>query len=180
MRSWGDRETEFGSRDVRVLSWNGRMPEVTAAIALEQLRGYPQRLEKIQKRVSKFRELVKDITDFQITPTLNQVELAYTQLSLKINPTSRFTKKEILELASEASIPMFHSNFEPLTELSLFRSGDWLSWVTTKSDIKNSIPSDFPGAYEVYEHLGIGLLRSNFESELKFRHLCEFVKIHFK
>ena len=180
LRSWGDRETEYGKRDVRTLSWNGRMPEVVAAIALEQLRGYPNRLENIQKRVSKFRGLVREIPDFQIAPTLNQVDLAYTQLALRISPNSRLTKQEIFALASAESIPVFHANFEPLTELSLFRSGDWMKWTSHKSEVKNSVPTDFPGAYDVYQNLGIGLARKNFESDRNFRHLCKFVNTHFQ
>jgi dTDP-4-amino-4,6-dideoxygalactose transaminase len=180
MRSWGDRETEYGLRDVRMLSWNGRMPEVIAAIALEQLKGYPDRLERIQERVKKFRDLIKDIPDFIIAPTLNQEKLAYTQVALKITPVSRYTKQEIFILASEASIPVFHATFEPLTELSLFRSGDWLNWTSHKNDRKNPAPSDFLAAYDVYQNLGVGLVRKNFESDLNFRLLCAFIKINFK
>lgn len=179
MRSWGDRETEYGQRDVRTLSWNGRMPEVIAAIALEQLRGYPNRLAGIQRRVSKFRELVNGLPDFRIAPTLNQEKLAYTQLAIKLTPVSRYTKQELFNLASEESIPVFHANFEPLTELSLFRSGDWLSWTSSKSNTLNSIPSDFPGAYDVYQNLGVGLARSNFESDRNYARLSKFISNHF-
>lgn len=180
MRNWGDRETEFGQRDVRTLSWNGRMPEVIAAIALEQLRGYPDRLIRIQERVSKFRELVKEVPDFQITPTLNQQKLAYTQLALKLSPVSRYTKQEFFALASAESIPVFHANFEPLTELSLFRNGDWINWTNSKNKALISNPGDFPGAYDVYQNLGVGLARLNFESNRNYSHLAKFISKHFQ
>lgn len=180
MRSWGDRETEYGIRDVRTLSWNGRMPEVIAAIALEQLRGYPERLERIQARVSKFRDLVRDVPDFKIVPTLNQEDLAYTQVALKLTSLSRYTKQEIFKLTSESKIPVFHANFEPITELSLFRSGDWLNWIKNKHYEKNPTSSDFPGAYEVYQKFGIGLTRTNFESDRNFKLLCKFINNYFK
>jgi dTDP-4-amino-4,6-dideoxygalactose transaminase len=180
MRNWGDRETEYGIRDVRTLSWNGRMPEVIAAIVLEQLRGYPERLNRIQARVSKFRDLVRDVPDFKIVPTLNQEELAYTQVALKLTPVSRYSKQDIFKLTSESNIPVFHANFEPITELSLFRSGDWLEWTKHNNYKKKLTANDFPGAYGVYQKFGIGLTRTNFESDRNFKFLCKFINTYFK
>jgi perosamine synthetase len=176
LRNWGDRETEYGERDVKTLSWNGRMPEVTAAIALEQLRGYPSRLTQIQSRVSNFRSQITKISDISIVPSLNDSELAFTQLSLRITKDSRFTKNQLIRQLKEHGIPCFHANFEPLTELSLFKSGEWLKWIKDGEKRTNPVNSDFPGAYEVFNTTGIGLLRSNFSSTHNYNKLLRAIK----
>jgi dTDP-4-amino-4,6-dideoxygalactose transaminase len=179
LRGWGDREIEYGVRDVTTLSWNGRMPEVIAAITLEQLKGYPVRLSKIQSRVARFRELVLNIADFEIVPTRNQENLAYTQLAIKLKSNSRLNKQEFMDLCSVAQIRVFHANFEPLTELSLFQNGKWLEWVSNKNELVIPTRHNFPGAYEIYNKTGIGLSRVNFESEVKYRNLVNFIKRNF-
>ena len=176
LRSWGDREIEYGERDVNTLSWNGRMPEVTAAIALEQLRGYPSRLLKIQERVADFRKLILGIADISVVPGANEVELAFTQLSLRINANSRFKKNELMHLLSVQGVQCFHANFEPITELTLFKSGAWLKWVRDGEQRRNPIETDFPGAYEIFMNSGIGLVRSNFSSARNYNNLVRAIK----
>ena len=46
LRHWGDRTIEFGVRDATQLAWNGRMSEILAGVAREQLRGYPEAPER--------------------------------------------------------------------------------------------------------------------------------------
>jgi dTDP-4-amino-4,6-dideoxygalactose transaminase len=179
MREWGDRQTEFGIRDVKTLSWNGRMPEVIAALALEQLKSYPARLEKIQERVNKFRNFVSEISDFTIVPTREQGDLSYTQLSLKLSPECRYTKKEFLQLCSDEQIHAFHANFEPLTELTLFQNGNWQKWIREIDSSRTFSPEEFPGSYEVYKKTGIGLTRRNFESNRNYVKLLKFVNRNF-
>ena len=173
---WGDREIEYGERDVNTLSWNGRMPEVTAAIALEQLRGYPSRLLKIQERVADFRKLISGIADISVVPGANEVELAFTQLSLRINANSRFKKNELMHLLTVQGVQCFHANFEPITELTLFKSGAWLKWVRDGEQRRNPIETDFPGAYEIFMNSGIGLVRSNFSSARNYNNLVRATK----
>ena len=179
MREWGDRQIEFGIRDVKTLSWNGRMPEVIAALALEQLKSYPARLAKIQERIFKFRDIVSGISDFTIVPTREQGDLAYTQLSIKLSPECRYTKKEFLELCSDEQIQAFHANFEPLTELTLFQNGNWQKWIRDIDSSRTFSPEEFPGSYEIYQKTGIGLTRRNFESNRNFVKLLKFINRNF-
>ncbi len=179
MRGWGDRQTEFGTRDVSALSWNGRMPEVIASIALEQLKAYPYRLKKIQERVNRFRKFVADIRDFTIVTTEDHRELSFTQLSLKLTLDSRYTKKDFLNLCLQEQIPVFHANFEPLTELTLFQNDNWLKWTKDGDPSRVVTPNNFPGAYEVYSNSGVGLTRRNFESERNLLNLMKFINRNF-
>ena len=179
LRGWGDRETEYGVRDVSTLSWNGRMPEVIAAIALEQLKGYPRRLAGIQDRVLRFRKLVAQLPDFKIVPQEEEQDLSYTQLSIKITPNSRYSKRQFFQICSNHRVGVFHANFEPLTELTLFRSGNWQKWINSKHKLQDISPSDFRGAYEIYNDVGLGFTRSNFESERNYRNLEKFIGKNF-
>jgi dTDP-4-amino-4,6-dideoxygalactose transaminase len=174
LRNWGDRETEFGTRDVVSLSWNGRMSEITAAVILEQLKGYPTRLETIQNYVCKFKEYARNNKVFSFVN--NENDLAFTQLSLLISQDSKLTKMELLEYFQKEGIPTFHANFEPLTELTLFNSGDWKKWINSVESIDDMKKDDYPGAYKIYNTIGIGLQRSNFASKRNFTKLIKAVE----
>jgi dTDP-4-amino-4,6-dideoxygalactose transaminase len=173
LRGWGDRETEYGKRDVKTLAWNGRMPEVVAAIALEQLRGYPKQLSFVQNRVAEFRRFLLNYPEISVVVSDQEQELAFTQLSLRVERSTKCTKQVITKGLSDHSIPYFHANFEPITELTLFNSGDWLKWVHNAHEQKNYTKSEFPGAYQVFEETGIGLLRTNFSSIRNYQKLLE-------
>lgn len=173
LRNWGDRETEFGSRDVVSLSWNGRMSEITAAVVLEQLKGYPERLKVIQSNVAKFKEYIQDNSVFSVVS--KDPELAFTQLSLSLNEKSHLTKKELIKYLQSEGIPVFNANFEPLTELTLFKNGNWKKWVNSSEQIEDFEKNDYPGAYRIFDSLGIGLQRSNFASTRNINKLIKTI-----
>ncbi len=65
LRHWGDRTIDFGVRDVTQLSWNGRMSELVAAVAREQLRGYPPQLRKLRESVADFCRFLEDVPELR-------------------------------------------------------------------------------------------------------------------
>src|SRR5690348_154963 len=87
LRHWGDRTIEFGVRDATQLSWNGRMSEILAGVAREQLRGYPKHLAELRDAVSEFQGVLADLPG--LTLALGAGEsvscCAFTQIVLRID-----------------------------------------------------------------------------------------------
>jgi dTDP-4-amino-4,6-dideoxygalactose transaminase len=178
MRHWGERTRDFGVRDVTQLSWNGRISEFSAAVALEQLQHFWELNKKIKENVSIFSEyLEKNLPDMDVQlGNLSSFESAsFSQVILKIKPESSWKRFQILQQLSDDKIGNFYANFEPMTELSLFKSGDWEKWIDNVDwNLANEVaPSSYPGAYEIFEKTGIGLSRTNFQSKWKLKQLIQ-------
>src|SRR5690242_2579561 len=98
LRHWGDRTIEFGVRDATQLAWNGRMSEILAAVAREQLRGYPKHLAELRDAVSEFQGVLADLPG--LTLALGAGEsvscCAFTQIVLRIDEMALRIAKEAL------------------------------------------------------------------------------------
>jgi dTDP-4-amino-4,6-dideoxygalactose transaminase len=176
LRHWGDRTIEYGVRDATRLAWNGRMSEIIAGIAREQLKGYPRHLQDLRDAVSEFRRTLVDIPGLSIV--LGTAEecssCAFTQVVLHVDEVSLgLNKTEFMKELTAHGIPNWHANFELINSLSFFRTGDWRDWIL-KGDIdriaKNNEGS-FPVAEQVFAREGVGLAKTNFMSLGNRRHL---------
>jgi len=166
IRNYGDRYKEYGTRDQNVLSWNGRISEILAAIALEQLRGYDQFLKKIEKNIFTFTAYLDSVKGFSVIGAKNNN--AYSQLVLKIDECGLGMKKiKLFELFQKNNIAVWHANFEPINRLSFFKDNTWKDWVH-KGDL-DKVCKNYSGSFvnseHVYGHIGIGLGRRHFLSE---------------
>jgi dTDP-4-amino-4,6-dideoxygalactose transaminase len=165
IRSYGDMSWEYGVRDNRTLSWNGRISEILAAVAIEQLKGYPAMLNELEANVSRFRTFIGKIDGLELmeTPYRN----AYTQVQLRIDPIAfPFSKDELMERLSGQGVNVWHANFELITTLSYFKTGEWKNWLL-KGDqerIARNYNCYFPNAEAVYGRLGFGISRPHFLS----------------
>ena len=178
-RNWGERHLNNGDNDVHKISSNGRMSEVVAAIAYEQLKHYPKRLKRIQENVHKFfidfkneENVIVDIGHESIIEnnTFSQVRI------LIRNPK---IKKNILrENLNSIGIPNFHANFQPLTNLSLFKNKPLRSNLPREinSIIDLNQSEEYIIAQRVYNDIGIGLFRFNFESNIRANGLAKNIK----
>lgn len=176
LRHWGDRTIEFGVRDATQLAWNGRMSEILAAVAREQLRGYPKHLAELRDAVSEFQGVLADLPG--LTLALGAGEsvscCAFTQIVLRIDEMALGIAKEALmrDLTSNG-VPNWHANFELINSLSFFRSGSWQDWIL-RGDIDrvaNNNSGSFAAAEDLYARTGIGLGKSNFLSAGNRKHL---------
>lgn len=181
MRHWGERTKDYGYRDVQQLSWNGRMSEFSAAVALGQLRGYPTFLEKIRENVRVFaRFLDNEISDISLNlgNSSKLEDSSFTQSVLALHNFSQQKKKKLLLHLRNSGIIAFHANFEPIPTLSLFKSNDWAKWINQRvlnSDLEmNEI--QFKNAYDIYNYKGIGLARSNFQSKFTINRLIKSLR----
>ncbi len=87
LRHWGDRTIEFGVRDTTQLAWNGRMSEILAAVAREQLRGYPRHLKELRQAVGEFQNILDGFPGLSLVLGVAKTvsSCAFTQVVLRVN-----------------------------------------------------------------------------------------------
>ena len=168
IRSWGEMTHEYGVRDQRTLSWNGRMSEIVAAVALEQLRGYPKYLENLEALVAVFINHLDHIDGMDLAvPQTENARPTYHQVVVKLDPTRLgVCKRDLMSKLSEKGVGVWHANFEPINTLGFFRSGSWKDWIL-KGDmerVERNYNHRFVGSEDVYATVGLGFSRSNFLS----------------
>jgi dTDP-4-amino-4,6-dideoxygalactose transaminase len=176
LRHWGDRTIEFGVRDATQLAWNGRMSEILAGIAREQLRGYPKHLKELRDAVGGFQKILEGFPGLSLMlGTAEAVSCcAFTQVVLRVDEALLgLTKTELMTELTKNGIANWHANFELINSLSFFRSGGWRDWIL-RGDIdrvgKNN-GGPFPVAELVYARDGLGLGKTNFLSAGNRKHL---------
>ena len=176
IRHWGERSRDFGVRDVTQLSWNGRISEFSAAVALVQLQNFWEINKKIKENIYTFSEYLTknfDEIDIQLGNLSSFESSSFSQVILKIKSESKLKRSEILNQLHNDKISHFHANFEPMTELTLFNSGNWERWIDDVGwNLFNEVsPASYPGAYKIFEKSGFGLSRTNFQSKWKLKQL---------
>ncbi len=182
LRNWGDRTAEYHISDTTIPSWNGRMSEILAAVALEQLKSYPVYLENLRSRVFDFKTFLERNTDFQIiTGYQNSIyDSSFSQVVVKINTSdSNNNKHGILKFFTDSGIIVRDANFKPINDLTLFKSQNWKEWVLAKDKvfIEDNYRKRFINANIIYESLGIGFDKKNFTSNYNFTRLIKVFKL---
>lgn len=176
MRNWGERTKDFGVRDVNELSWNGRISEFSAAVAIEQIRKFPAALSAIRENVIVFDEFLKaHLPNIEINSgnSLNLSDPSFSQVVIKLRGFSEEGKTKLLQHLADQKVTAFHANFEPVSTLSLFKSGNWTKWMdnpgwNTRTEMEES---QYPNSFEIFHRTGIGLSRTNFQSKYMTKRL---------
>jgi len=180
LRNWGDTTIEYGIRDQKVLSWNGRISEIVAAVALEQVRGYPKYFEMIQELAASLIDRLAGIDGIEvIMPRSANVKPAYSQLTVKLNTKIMgVSKTELMERLRARGIGVWHANFEPINSLTFFRDGHWRDWVL-RGDldrVEENYKHKFATSNHVYEDIGLGFTKNNFLSKARTNLLIKELK----
>lgn len=169
IRNWGDMTGEYGVRDQKTLSWNGRVSEIVAAVALEQLRGYPKHFEMIQELVAIFVNHLNSIDGIDIAvPRTADLKPAYSQIVVKLDSeVLGVSKLELMKRLSERGIGVWHANFEPINGLGFFKDGGWRDWILRGdiSRVERNYNQNFVNSEAVYRNLGMGFAKNNFLSK---------------
>jgi perosamine synthetase len=169
MRSWGERTIEFGSRDTKYLSWNGKISEITAAIALQQVRKFNKNQNKISENVEYFKDYINQFERVQsvVLPYIHKVNRSYNQLRLNLKFESNIQKRNFLTKLRNSGVEVYDGNFEPLTSLSFFDKHEWKKWVNPDKfhNLELNYANNFKNANDYYENGGIGVHRNNFLSK---------------
>jgi dTDP-4-amino-4,6-dideoxygalactose transaminase len=176
LRHWGDRTTEFGVRDATQLSWNGRMSEILAAVAREQLRGYRQHLADMREAVGDFQDALGDLPGLSLVlgHATAAPDCAFTQVVLRLDERrAGIGKDALMAELTKNGVPNWHANFELINTLSLFRTGAWRDWIL-RGDVERVAQNNdgpFPIAERIFSRDGLGLGKTNFLSAGNRKHL---------
>jgi dTDP-4-amino-4,6-dideoxygalactose transaminase len=176
MRHWGDRTIEYGVRDATTLAWNGRMSEILAALAHEQLTHYPRHLATMRNAVSDFQAWLEPWPGLSLVLGSEPLvaNAAFTQVVMRIDENKLGIDKNTLSAGlSEKGVSVWHANFELINSLSLFRNGSWRDWIL-RGDLDRvgrNYAEPFPIASRVLSQTGIGLGKTNFLSTGNLKHL---------
>jgi dTDP-4-amino-4,6-dideoxygalactose transaminase len=161
MRSWGDMSAAGGPRDHRELAWNGRMSEIVAAVALEQLRGYPAHLEAVREGAEMLRMFLARVDGLDLVGPAGRARSAWCQAVLRLNERALgISKAALIMRLQQEGIHVWHARFEPLVSLTFFReNGSWRTWVpdSLQHAAAANYGRDYPGAWQVYRSLGLGI-----------------------
>jgi len=167
IRNYGDSSFTSNQKDHNLLSWNGRMPEVIAAIAKEQLKTVPEFIEKIQSNVAYFKEQIHSITELNVVDqTLPNSKSSYAQVVLKLEES--ISKNQLMKGLKAQNIPVWHANFELINSFSFFQHQEkWQKWLSQSDPTRvlENYTNHFKNATYVFEKGGIGLDRNLFTSK---------------
>jgi dTDP-4-amino-4,6-dideoxygalactose transaminase len=175
IRNWGDMTAEYGVRDQQILSWNGRISEIVAAVALEQLRGYPKHFEKHQELVGLFIDYLRKVDGIEVAvPPTSRLKPSYSQVVVKLDEKAMgVSKSELMNRLAQRGVGCWHANFEPINRLGFFKNDNWKDWVV-RGDIERverNYRTNFVGSEAVYEGLGLGFARESFLSKDRVKFL---------
>jgi dTDP-4-amino-4,6-dideoxygalactose transaminase len=168
---------EYGVRDQKTLSWNGRISEIVAAVALEQLRGYPAYLEKFRDLVGMFLDHLASIDGIELAvPATALLKPAFSQVVVKLDEKSiAMPKAELMKRLKERGVGCWHANFEPMNKLGFFKDGSWRDWILRGDAcrVEKNYNQTFVNSEEVYDRLGLGFTRDNFVSRERVKLLIK-------
>ncbi|MCX7747184.1 MAG: DegT/DnrJ/EryC1/StrS family aminotransferase [Clostridia bacterium] len=177
IRSWGEMHHEFGVRDQKTLSWNGRISEVVAAVALEQLRAYPKMLNELRNNVFEFNEFIKGRPGFELFPSNNYEAIsAYSQVIAKIDEkTLGISRDELVKRCGQQGIQVRNANFELLTSLSFFKDGAWREWILkgNMNRLESNYSYNYSNSIDVFNNIGVGFPKTYFLTKSKLKKLIK-------
>ena len=177
MRNWGDRTLEFGKRDAKYLSWNGKISEITAALALEQVKNFHKIQNQVVDNVYKFEDYLKKFEKIKTLsfPHIKNLKRSYNQLRLNVEFTSSNQKDSFVSKLRISGVEVYDGNFEPLPVLSFFKEKEWKKWIDQdKSDrLEKNYYGMFLNANNFYKVSGIGIHRNNFLSNQRLKTLMK-------
>ncbi len=181
LRNWGEfRDSVNGVNLLDSLSINGRISEIAAAIAIQQLGKLDERIQRIRENIWHFNDnfLNQIGLELMLGNGKTMEDSSFSQVVVKL--PEGFNKKAFVQRAELVGIGISNANFTPLTEFSFFNSGEWRNWLHRNSESaarQDLVPSEFPGANYIYHNSGVSISRSHFESKYKYREFVEKFKL---
>jgi dTDP-4-amino-4,6-dideoxygalactose transaminase len=169
---------EYGVRDQKVLSWNGRLSEIVAAVMLEQLRAYPKHLKQVQENVGFFKDNIKNIEGVEFINEENILS-AYTQVIMKIDKNKLgISKPDLMKKLAAEGVMAWHGSFELLNQLSFFKQGEWKKWVFNNDlqRVEQNYLGNFTQAKRNYEETSLGFYKTHFLTKSSTKNLINKIK----
>jgi hypothetical protein len=102
----------------------------------------------------------------------------FTQVVVRLVGHNQKTKHNLLKELNDNGIIAFHANFEPVSTLTLFESGDWTKWISTPEwDTEEDLADrHYENAFKIYNTTGLGFSRSNFQSRYTLNRLISVLE----
>ncbi len=173
LRPWGDMSAAYGVRDQRELAWNGRPSQFVCAVALAQLRSFPEHLERLNQGASRLRKLLGDVPGIMNMPADESItKEAFTQFMFKVDEDLLGCSRDAFAAALGAEgLPfIWHGAFEPINTLTLWRGDRWRTWINYHPDIDfvaRNYAHVFENALHNFHHTGVTISRDILAAEPK-------------
>lgn len=165
LRPWGDMSEPYGVRDQRELAWNGRPSQFVTAVALAQLRKFPEHLERLNDGAERLREKLSGIPGiFNMIDDDRITKEAYTQFMFRIDEEKLGCSRAAFAAALTAEgIPfVWHGAFEPINQLTLWQGNRWRTWINQHEDVDfvaRNYGHTFKHALKIHNHSGMSVGR---------------------
>lgn len=165
LRTWGQMQHVYGVRDQRELAWNGRPSQFVCAVALAQLRHFPEHLERLNGGASRLRKFLEDIPGVvNIARDERITKEAFTQFVFRVDEAVLGCSRDAFAeaLAAEGVSGVWHGAFEPINTLSLWRGDRWRTWTNGHPYIE-SVARNYSHAFEnalrTFHQTGVSISR---------------------
>jgi len=165
LRTWGEMQHVYGVRDIRELAWNGRPSQFVCAVALAQLRRFPEHLERLNQGAARLRMLLEDIPGVVNMPGDERItKEAFTQFVFKVDEDALGCSRDAFgeALAAEDLPGVWHGAFEPINTLSLWRGDRWRTWTNGHPDVEfvaRNYSHAFENALRNFHRAGVSISR---------------------
>jgi len=164
LRSRGGLWTFTGEKDVRTLGWNGRISAFVSAVALAQLRKYPELLARMQVNARPIEDAVracKGLALFREDPRITAQ--GYTQLGFRVLPeTLGIPRALFCEALRAEGVPASAGSFMPTQRYTFFKGGEWKRWLLRCDDpatVEANYSRPYPNADRLFDHEAVYLPR---------------------
>jgi len=154
-----------GENDVRVLGWNGRISAFASAVALAQLRRYPEVLSELQANARVVEETVRECRGLELFLEDPRITAqSYTRFGFRVLAEELGIERSLFcEALRAEGIPCHPGTFTPVNRFSFFSSGEWRRWVLRRDDlgaVDENYRRSYPGADRLHEHEAVYLPRN--------------------
>lgn len=178
IRNWGDKTHEYGVRDQEILSWNGRLSEITAALIYEQIKNYDKLLDSVRINAKLITDYIQNCPHLELVDNNDYNDNPiYAQIVIKLN--KKINKKSFIKKLQDNNLIVWHANFETITSLSFFKKGNWKDWIIAGdlNFVEDNYKNEYKNASNVYSFSGIGIMRNNFITENGAKNVIQKLKM---
>ena len=170
-----------GEEDVRSLGWNGRISAFVSAIALAQLRRYPEVLAQMQSNARCLEEAVRACEGLKLYREDERITAqSYTQFGFRVVPEELGISRSLFCDALRAEgIPCHPGTFRPTYRYSFFTSGEWKRWVLRRDGLdalEANYARSYTNAERLFDHEAVNIPRNVLLHERDARAAAEAIE----
>jgi len=163
-----------GDDDVHALGWNGRLSAFAAAVALAQLRRYPELLAQLQANARLLETAVHGCDGLALfAEHERQSAHGCTEFGFRVLPERLGIPRPLFcEAVRAENVSCDEGSFAPTCRYDFFRSGEWKRWVLRRDGlaaVEANYARGYPGADRLFDEEAVYLPRATFLHEADAR-----------